>query len=186
MNKAELRRSLLQKRQSISVEEWRQKSDRICTHLQSSSLVTHSQTVLAYFSFRQEPDLSPLFRDTKHCWGLPRCFGKSLFWHSWKAGEPLQKGNYGILEPKPNATTLEPKDVNLILVPAVACDQRGYRLGYGGGFYDRLLNSPEWDSIPTIGIVFEFAYIPQLPIDEWDQGLHSVCTETGFKRVEQI
>jgi 5-formyltetrahydrofolate cyclo-ligase len=167
----------------MPVEDWREKSDRICSHLQSSPLFIQAQTILAYFSFRQEPDLSPLFKDSKHRWGFPRCQGKSLSWHSWKPGEPLQTGAYGIFEPH-RFSNITANEVDLILVPAVACDQRGYRLGYGGGFYDRMLSSPEWASKPTIGIVFEFAYLPYLPIDSWDKPLQAICTETGFNNFE--
>lgn len=163
----------------MPVEAWRQKSDRITSHLQASPLFTQAQTILAYFSFRQEPDLSPLFADTKRHWGFPRAMSKSLFWHRWKPGEPLQRGNYGIFETHPNAPAIEPTEVDLILVPAVACDRQGMRLGYGGGFYDRMLGLSEWVSHPTIGIVFEFAYLPQLPVDPWDKPLQGVCTETG-------
>lgn len=180
MRKAELRSSFLKTRQSMPVEEWREKSDRICSHLQASPLFTKAQTVLAYFSFRQEPDLSSLFTDNEYCWGFPRVMSKSLFWHRWKPGEPLLTGKYGIFEPQPDATAIEPIEVDLILVPAVACNRQGIRLGYGGGFYDRMLCSYEWASKPTIGIVFEFAYLPQLPVDEWDEPLQSVCTETGL------
>ncbi|HEY9675601.1 MAG TPA: 5-formyltetrahydrofolate cyclo-ligase [Waterburya sp.] len=176
-SKAELRRTLLKQRQSMPVREWQEKSDRICSHLQSSPLFTRAQTILAYFSFRQEPDLSPLFTDTKRRWGFPRIENKSLVWHSWQPGESLQTGAYGILEPHPDCPTLQPNEVDLILVPAVGCDVQRYRLGYGGGFYDRLLSSDEWASKPTIGIVFEFAYLPQLPVDPWDKPLHSICTE---------
>ena len=180
MEKSQLRQSLLKTRQSMPVEEWREKCDRICTHLQSAPLFTPAQTILAYFSFRQEPDLSQLV-DDKRRWGFPRCVGDSLFWHIWKPGEPLTKGNYGILEPHPDLPTLNAHEVDLILVPSVACDRRGYRLGYGGGYYDRLLSSPEWASKPTIGIVFEFAYLPQLPVEEWDIQLNGVCTEMGLR-----
>lgn len=179
-SKLELRRSLLKTRQSIPVDSWREKNSQVCSHLQSSSLFTEAKTILAYFSFRQEPDLSPLFRDTKHRWGFPRCVGKSLLWHSWKPGETLQIGAYGIWEPDANAPILEPAEVHLILVPSVACDRHGYRLGYGGGYYDRLLSSSEWASQLTIGIVFEFAFLPQLPSDNWDQPLSGVCTEMGL------
>ena len=161
-------------------EEWREKSDRISNHLQSYPLFTQAKTILAYFSFRQEPDLSSLFSDNRK-WGFPRCVGNSLSWHSWKPGEPLQKGAFGIFEPHPDLPTLNPNEVDLILIPAVACDMQGYRLGYGGGYYDRLLNSPEWQSPPTIGIVFEFAYLPQLPVQEWDMQLNGVCTEVGLR-----
>ena len=186
MGKSELRRSLLKKRQLMPSNEWRDKSDRLCQYLHSSPLYTQAQAILAYFSFRQEPDLSTLFANTEHRWGFPRCVGKSLYWHSWKLGELLQRGKYGIVEPHPDAPAIKPSEVDLIVVPAVACDQRGYRLGYGGGFYDRMLSLSEWKSKPTIGIVFEQAYLFELPIDDWDEPLQGVCTETGFKRIERL
>ncbi|MGB3512273.1 MAG: 5-formyltetrahydrofolate cyclo-ligase [Microcoleaceae cyanobacterium] len=188
MNKKELRRSLLQKRQSMSEAEWREKSDRLCRHIQNFSLFQTAKTVLAYFSFRREPDLGLLFTNTgekpifsNKTWGFPRCVKKSLSWHIWQPGKSLQKGAYGILEPELNAPLLEPSEVDLILVPAVACDVNGYRLGYGGGFYDRMLSATEWGLKPTIGIVFEFAYLQNLPIDSWDKPLNGVCTENGVK-----
>lgn len=143
-------------------------------------MFAQSHTILAYFSIRQEPDLSPLFA-LPHRWGFPRCVGKTLSWHLWSPADPLplQTGQYGIREPHPEAVPLSSQEVDLILVPAVACDYRGYRLGYGGGFYDRLLSSPQWSSKPTIGITFEFARLPELPIDPWDQPLWGVCTEAG-------
>lgn len=163
----------------MPLEEWRQKSDRICFHLRSSLVFTQAKTILVYFSFRQEPDLSPLFTDTKRRWGFPRCVGNSLSWHIWQPGKALQTDTYGIAQPHPVAPTIKPDEVDLILIPAVACDYQGYRLGYGGGYYDRLLSSSEWETKPTIGIVFHFAYLPHLPIDSWDRRLQGVYTETG-------
>ncbi len=152
--------------------------------MQSSALFTSAQTILAYFSFRQEPDLSPLFIDSSQRWGFSRCVRDALSWHIWQPGYALKKGKYGIFEPPSSAPQLEPTEVDLILVPAVACDQRGYRLGYGGGFYDRMFSSGEWASKPTVGIVFDFAYLPQLPIDRWDKPLKAICTETRFNPVK--
>lgn len=181
LNKAKLRRALLKTRQSMAVEEWREKSDRICQHLQASPQFTQAQTILAYFSIRQEPELRSLFKDSKQRWGFPRTVEKSLLWHSWKPGEPLQMGDYGIFEPKVDSPSLQPDDVDLILVPAVACDKQGYRLGYGGGFYDRMLSLPEWAAKPTIGIIFKLADLAELPVDEWDVKLQGVCTESGLR-----
>ncbi|WP_013322420.1 5-formyltetrahydrofolate cyclo-ligase [Gloeothece verrucosa] len=179
LSKTSLRKQLLSKRRSLAHAVWREKSDRLVQRLQSSSVFREAKTILAYFSFRQEPDLSPLFTD--HCkWGFPRCVEQSLVWHLWQFGQPLQKGIYGIEEPLTDAPQLIPTEVDLILVPAVACDRFGYRLGYGGGFYDRMLADPQWQNIPSIGIVFDFAFLPHLPIESWDQPLDGICTENEF------
>lgn len=197
MDKKALRRLLIQTRISLSETEWKNRSKRLCHHLTSTAIFQQAQTILAYFSFRQEPDLSPLFNFKLNSefnshtnelkkWGFPRCLGKSLVWHSWQPGEPLATGAFGTQEPLANAPILSPDMVDLILVPAVACDWRGYRLGYGGGFYDRLLNDPQWRQKPTIGIVFEFARLPELPIDPWDKPLDAICTDYGLtKRQKQ-
>lgn len=165
----------------MTQKDWREKSDRIGVHLQSSLLFLQAKTIFAYFSFRYEPDLSPLFADNKYNWAFPRCVGDSLIWHLWKPGDPTVVGAYGIVEPHPNATSITITNADLILVPAVACDAQGYRLGYGGGYYDRLLGSFAAASKPTIGITFEFAFLQQLPVDAWDKPLNSICTETGLK-----
>jgi 5-formyltetrahydrofolate cyclo-ligase len=182
LDKTTLRKSLLKQRQSMTVAEWREKSDRICTNILASSLFQEAKTVLAYFSFRQEPDLSPLFTNSQQTyptktWGFPRCVDQSLHWFSWKPNDAVEIGAYGIREPSKDALIISPSEVSLILVPSVACDYQGYRLGYGGGYYDRLLSSPEWVKKPTIGIVFEFAYLPELPVQAWDKRLQGVCTE---------
>jgi 5-formyltetrahydrofolate cyclo-ligase len=175
--KAKLRQVLLKQRRSIPPNIWREKSHQLCNRLQSFPLFQQAKTILAYFSIHQEPDLNPLFT-SHHRWGFSRCLEQSLVWHSWTPGDTLEVGKYGILEPHPDAPILTPSQVDLILIPAVACDYQGYRLGYGAGFYDRLLSCPEWINIPSMGIIFDFAYLPALPVDSWDRKLQALCTET--------
>ena len=177
--KTQLRRSLIKARQALPPEIWQLKSQQICAHLQQSSWIKSAQTVLTYSSLRQEPDLSSLCDPTRR-WGLPICVGESLTWHLWRPDLPLQAGRYGILEPSPEAPQIRAAEVDLILVPALACDRLGYRLGYGGGFYDRLLSQPDWGKIPTVGIIFEFALLPELPVEPWDCKLQAICTEAGL------
>ena len=179
--KKKLRQALVKTRRSLSPEQWQYQSQRLCDQIQISSIFQQAQTILAYLSFRQEPDLTLLFEDRTKTWGFPRCVEKSLIWHHWQPSEPLYQGAFGLLEPSPDSPEIPAASVDLILVPAVACDDQGYRLGYGGGFYDRLLSQPQWSHIPTVGIIFDFAYVPQLPREPWDQALKFVCTETGFK-----
>ena len=140
-----------------------------------------ARTILAYYSHRQEPTLDYLFTHAHKQWGLPRSIGKELLWHCWQPSAPLVIGKYNILEPAPESPRLTPDLVDLILVPAVAIDARGYRLGYGGGYYDRLRSDPVWRRIPTIGIVFDFSYVEMLPTEAWDLPLDRVCTELGFR-----
>lgn len=164
----------------MSQEAWQQRSQQLCAHLLSSPLFVQARMILAYFSIRQEPDLASLLSTAGKIWGFPRCQGTELIWHRWGLDDPLQLGPYGIREPDSSLPVIAPEAVDLILVPAVACDYQGYRLGYGGGFYDRLLSLPQWQTQPTIGIVFEAARLPVLPIDPWDRPLQSICTEVGI------
>ncbi|NEQ42654.1 MAG: 5-formyltetrahydrofolate cyclo-ligase [Leptolyngbya sp. SIOISBB] len=177
--KADLRRRLLKARQAIPPQQWRQKSDRICAHLQTWPTFQSARCILTYCSFRNEPDLNSLI-DNRRYWGLPRCVGKQMVWHQWQGSQFLQTGKYGITEPVPQAPEIPPDRVDLILVPAVACDVNGYRLGYGGGYYDRLLTKPQWRRKPTVAIVFEYARLPKLPRDVWDRPMQGICTETGL------
>ena len=179
LDKSSLRRKILQRRQSLSSTEWQDKSQQICDRLKSNNIFKEAKTILAYFSFRQEADLSPLFAVNKN-WAFPRCVGKSLIWHCWQPGEELRTGKYGIKEPLTTAKVISPESADLILVPMVAGDRHGYRLGYGGGYYDRLLSS-EASNVATIGIVFDFACCDQLPVDSWDIKLNYICTESKFE-----
>jgi 5-formyltetrahydrofolate cyclo-ligase len=143
-----------------------------------------AEVVLAYLSTCQEPDLSELwYQDTQpKRWGLPRCTDKTLAWHECSPlnSEHVQAGSYGILEPLSTLPALDPEAVDLILVPAVACDRQGFRIGYGGGFYDRLFSHSQWASKPKVGIVFEFAFLLQVPREPWDYPVQAVCTEQGL------
>jgi 5-formyltetrahydrofolate cyclo-ligase len=177
--KIQLRKQILQRRKELSPSVWVEKSQQLCDNLSKFTLLQTSKTILAYFSFRQEPDLSSLF-NSRQKWGFSRCVDEFLVWHVWQPGEPLERGKYGILEPSGEAPQIDAAEVDLILVPSVACDAAGYRLGYGGGYYDRLLSSPQWHSIPTVGIVFDFAYLPSLPGESWDRPLSAICTEFQF------
>jgi 5-formyltetrahydrofolate cyclo-ligase len=177
--KRDLRRQLLRARQDLAIASWQAKSDQLAQRLCSIPIFQQAQTVLSYFTIRQEPDLSSLYPLPK-AWGFSRSVGQELIWHRWQWGDGLLPGAYGILEPALEAPLCNLDNVDLILVPAVACDRKGYRLGYGGGYYDRLLGSAEGKKIFAIGIVFDFAYVDQLPIEPWDQRLTGVCTESQW------
>ncbi len=189
--KKTIRQQLLTERQNLNNSLHQQLSYRICQHLEDflEHHLSNNQIILAYYPYRQEPDLSPLLRLSKYRWGLPRCLpdnatatkiDRQLAWHLWHDGEQLITNRYGLMEPAATSPVIDVAQVGVILIPAVAIDQRGYRLGYGGGYFDQLLSQQNWQLVMTIGVVFDFAYVPKLPVDKWDQPLVAICTESGL------
>ncbi|XFA72931.1 5-formyltetrahydrofolate cyclo-ligase [Thermosynechococcaceae cyanobacterium Okahandja] len=179
--KAALRRQYLQWREQLSEAEWQERSHRLCQHLSAHPQFQAATTILTYVPHRREPDLRPLWRLPKR-WGLPRVVGKRLVWHELAGhASGLAIGRYGILEPAADWPTIEPTTVDLCLVPAIACDRHGYRLGYGAGFFDRLFADLQWQSIPRWGIVFAATDQVTFPVDAWDSPLTAVCSEEGLR-----
>jgi 5-formyltetrahydrofolate cyclo-ligase len=185
IHKTSLRKQLLTQRRSMSPQDWRTQSDQICHHLMMDEQFKSAKTVLAYFSTQQEADLSSLWTESRHeqyqkRFGFPICEGQQLLWRAWKLGDALGLGSFGILEPDRSGPIILPEQVDLMLVPWVGCDRAGYRLGYGGGFYDRLLANGAWRSVPTIGIGFGFGVVEAWPKEPWDLPLDRICTDRGF------
>ena len=183
MFKAELRQNLIRSRMALSPELYQEYSDRLCGHLQKFLLgcVPPGQTILAYQPHRQEPDLLKLLAQDNYRWGLPRCLpDRQLAWHLWRPGEPLVNNSYGLAEPLATADPINPAKIAALLIPMVGFDLEGYRLGYGGGYFDRLLASPEWQRVLTIGVAFDLALVPKIPIDPWDLPLQKIFTESGM------
>jgi 5-formyltetrahydrofolate cyclo-ligase len=182
--KSALRRCCLAQRRGLDRADWQQRSQRICQHLRGLEAYRSATTVLAYFSFRQEPDLSMLYLGggvgTTKSWAFPRCVGPDLSWHYWQPGQPLTTNAWGILEPHPDLPMVEISNVNLLLIPCVGFNSAGYRLGYGGGFYDRLLARSDWQKTVPIGISFELGRLENFAPDHWDRPLSGICTELGY------
>jgi len=100
-----------------------------------------------------------------------------LIFRRWQEGEPLYAHAFGMQEPGERAQELVP---DVLLVPLLAFDARGHRLGYGGGFYDRTLASLAQKR--AIGIAFSGQEVAELPIHERDHPLDMVATERGLRR----
>ncbi len=176
--KKQLRQALLSQRCQMPYQIWQQKSQILCDRITNWQVFQQAQNILAFTSFRQEPDLSHLWqRFPDKTWVFSRCVDKDLIWHQVAIADferNMRSGAFGILEPRHDLPLMDLDNIDLILIPAVACDLRGYRLGYGGGFYDR------WLPISTgfkAGIIFEDFYIDAIPSDIWDVTLDAIVTE---------
>ncbi|MBD2553616.1 5-formyltetrahydrofolate cyclo-ligase [Limnothrix sp. FACHB-708] len=178
--KKPLRRALLLQRQVMPQNKWHNLSTALRDRIQSLPEWQTAQVIFAYVSHRLEPDILPLAQTElgrNKIWVLPRCQGELLIWHRWQPGEPLEPGAYGVQEPASDAPVVEPTAADLVLAPCVGADRLGYRLGYGGGYYDRLLAEVR-SNTHTIGVCFDFALLDALPTDPWDRQFEAFCTES--------
>ena len=101
--------------------------------------------------------------------------GKPLIMRAWRWGEPLNSGVWGIREPKPEATQVDP---DILLVPLLAFDRKGCRLGYGGGYYDRTIAGLRARKpVAAIGVAFAAQEVSSVPTTPRDVRLDLVLTE---------
>jgi 5-formyltetrahydrofolate cyclo-ligase len=101
--------------------------------------------------------------------------GKPLIMRAWEFGAPLDRGQWGIREPKPEAPEVEP---DILLVPLLAFDRAGYRLGYGAGYYDMTIHRLRGlKPVTAVGIAFAAQEVPKIPTTPRDERLDLVLTE---------
>ena len=101
--------------------------------------------------------------------------GKPLIMRAWEFGAPLDRGQWGIREPKPAAPEVEP---DILLVPLLAFDRAGYRIGYGAGYYDMTIHRLRGlKPVTAVGIAFAAQEVPKIPTTPRDERLDLVLTE---------
>ena len=114
---------------------------------------------------------------------LPRAHDKVLSFHAWKPGDRLVSGFKGIQEPEAKAKERRP---DFIIVPLLAFDKNGYRLGYGGGYYDRYLAAHRAKrTFRAVGIAYAGQQVDELPHEDFDERLDAVVTEAQVIRFER-
>lgn len=141
--------------------------------------------VSGYCAFGEEADPKALLAALArlgHPIALPRMAGKTkpLQFHRWEEADTLLPHPFGVLEPHPACAMVVP---DVLLVPLLAFDAAGHRLGYGGGYYDRTLAALRaHKSVTAIGIAYAGQRIESLPQEPHDQPLDGVLTEAGLRR----
>lgn len=177
--KRKLRQEVLARREAMPLAARLEKSQRITERLLRWPLYQRARTVLLYAGVRSEVATEELVKKSLASGKqvlMPRCLPKTreLLLVPISAWEELRPSFYGLLEPPPPAR-LDPLQPDLVVVPGVAFDTAGYRLGYGGGYYDRLLR--RLNRTPTVGLAFELQIVPLVPREAHDVPLHFVITE---------
>lgn len=176
MDKAELRRWAKKGRSGLDIPDL---SGRIVLHLAHFLQQQGPQHILLYSAFGTEIDPSGLQQAYPARYYLPRVDGQGLHVHPLPC--PLVRHTYGFMEPVRDAPITDPKVLQAVLVPGLAFDRRGHRLGYGQGFYDRFLSSLSTEVV-TIGIVPEVLALEAIPADPWDIPVQYLATENGVRR----
>ena len=180
-----LRRTMLEAARKVTPAERAEAGRRMMAHLREQAVWTQAQTVLLYAPMSGEPDLFPLI-------GEALAAGKvvSLPWFDRSRKEygartirtvkDLESGHVGILEPGPSSPEIMLNQLDFVLVPGVAYDRQGCRLGRGKGYYDRLLAR-----VPghTCGTGFDWQMTPTVPREPHDVVLKSLLTPSSWKAV---
>lgn len=145
-------------------------------------------SVSAYVAIGDEADPAPLLhalRAQGHVLALPRVAGRGqpLDFHRYDAGQALVPGGFGLSEPARDWPLVEP---DILVVPLLAFDARGYRVGYGAGFYDRTLAKLRAArNVLAVGFAFAAQEFETVPHDEKDQRLDWIVTEIGARKFER-
>lgn len=134
----------------------------------------------AFSPLRDEPPILATLRGLSQIdWVFPRMNGESLQFCRVDAGAWV-KGPFA-LEPGPNCLSVANSQIQGLLIPALAFDKRGYRLGRGGGHYDRFLKTYQG---VRVGVIHSSRYLERLPADEWDQPVEWIATEHSVQAAQ--
>ena len=177
MDKPQLRRQFCSLRECLPAEGVAAASAALCRRFAGWTVMGKARTVLAYLAFRNEPDLGLLFDLLPHVrWAVPRIEEQErhLVLHPYDPAR-LVRHRFGMLEPATDLPQVDPATLDLVLVPGVAFDRRGGRLGFGGGYYDRFLPTTP---ARRVGVTYDECLCDSLPCSEYDQRMDWVVTPT--------
>ncbi len=177
--KQELRQRLRRVRAALPAAACAARSEAICARLCELEAFARASIVIGYVALRKEADPALVLRSAQQAGkrvGLVRVEqGGALGLHGYLPGDALVDNAYGIPEPAEDAPRLEPREVSLIVVPALAVDARGHRIGYGQGYYDRLL--PRLPQAFKVAIAYDFQLLAEAPSTPGDVAVDCVVTD---------
>ena len=174
MEKSHIRRKINAMRRMLSEEERMSAAEDVFARLEQTAAFLMADTVLMYHSLPDELSTRGFLKK----WGgrkrffLPRVNGVNLDILPYDETR-LELGSFHIEEPTGN-DTVDPSEIELMVIPAVAYDRRGNRLGRGNGFYDRLLSEAK---ATKIGVGYEFQLVDEIPVEEHDVPVDMVITQ---------
>ena len=167
---------MLDRRNSLAAGQMEEQSRLVQEHVISSKEFAHAKVIGAYYAIGSEVRTG-MIMDAAVAQGkkvaLPRTEGDRMIFH--EMASELAEGKFGIKEPLATAPPVD--GIDLVLVPGVAFDLKGCRIGYGKGYYDRFLSMQHSFSM---GLAYSFQVVDELPRGRFDRRIASIATETGI------
>ena len=168
MDKNELRCHIKQKKRQMTLEQIEAASKRLGQLLEECPLYREADTVYFYLPYNQEVRTWSMIQ---RAWAagkrvaVPKVYGDEMRFLYITSFEGLEKSCCGIPEPVADGPVANDSNA-LVIMPGLAFDKEGHRIGYGGGFYDKYLNAQPGH--PTVAMCYEFQMQPQLPCEAFD------------------
>ena len=168
MDKKELRRSIRERKRAMTEEEIVSRSEKLGVLFSQSEAYKAAKTIYGYLPYNQEvrtvPMLEQALKDGKKV-AVPKVYGDEMKFLYLDDLTQVEKGYAGIPEPIADGPVAD-DDTALVLMPGLAFDPAGHRIGYGGGFYDKFLAAEP--NHPTLALCYEFQMLPELHTEEHD------------------
>ena len=168
MNKQELRRSIREKKRAMTVEEIESRSERLAELFLASDAYRNAKIIYGYLPYNQEvrtvPMLEQAMKDGKRV-AVPKCYGDEMKFIFMDDLSKVEKGYANIPEPIADGPVADDENA-LVLMPGLAFDPQGHRIGYGGGFYDKFL--AQEPNHPTLALCYDFQMMDHLETEEYD------------------
>lgn len=178
-----LRRAVLAERDAVPGDDRSARSRAIADRFFGLPEMAGAETVLVFWSFGSEVDTGPLIarlRSQGKTVALPRIEGNEVAPVVAAPETPMREASFGAMEPA-EGPALDVAELDLVVVPGVAFDRSCGRLGYGGGYYDRLLEKRR-DGVAAIAIAFALQIVDRVPTGAIDRRIDGVVTETEMIR----
>lgn len=179
--KANIRKDLLVRRKQLGSSEREAAGRRILSQLTKLDLYQNARRVALFMPIRGEVDLRALVVPDGRQYCFPKVVGNELEFRVVESFADFAPGSFGVPEPC-TELRLAAGELDLVLVPGLAFDRRGYRLGYGKGYYDRLLAASP--ALTTCGICMRDFFVDELPTEAWDQRVGLVVMEDSIHKTE--
>ena len=168
MNKQELRRTIRERKRAMTEEEIVERSNALAEKFYNTPAYQAASTIYGYLPYNQEVRTVPMLQqalDEGKRVAVPKVYGEEMRFIYLEDLTQVSKGYAGIPEPIADAPVAEDKQA-LVLMPGLAFDPQGHRIGYGGGFYDKFLAKEPHH--PTLALCYEFQMQAHLDTEEFD------------------